>query len=197
MSQVERGQEPRREETTGREEEAEREEIVPGTNRGLHKRRKRRHLFGQRRRATFLEHLAATCNVTASAAVAGVAVSTVYANRMRDAGFRADWDAALEQGYARLEAALIERAMRCQGRAPIRGDKIVEGPDSPDEIDWDKGMELLRHHQRGRAGQNVPGRTVPKRVEIEQVTAKLIRKLKALGIRPESGEGGNSSSRSG
>lgn len=163
----------------------EREEIVPNCNRQLQKRRKRHHMFGKRRRAIFLEHLAATCNVQAAAAAAEVAVSTVYANRMRDAEFRADWQAALEQGYARLEAALIERAARGAERAEIKGDKIVEGPDAPEEIDWEKGMELLRHHQRGLAGYNVPGRVVPKRVEIEQVTAKLIRKLKALGVRPE------------
>jgi len=164
------------------------QEIVPNCNRRLQKRRKRHNLFGKARRAIFLEHLAATCNVQASAAAAGVAVSTVYANRMRDAGFRADWDAALEQGYARLEAALIERAMRGEGRIPVRGDKQVDGPEAPEEIDWDKGMELLRHHQRGLAGIGQRNPThVPKRVPIGTVTAKLIRKLKAIGVRPEGG----------
>jgi hypothetical protein len=161
--------------------------IEPGCNRRLQKRRKRHNLFGKRRRAIFLEHLAATCNVQASAAAAGVAVSTVYATRMRDPGFRADWQAALEQGYARLEAALVERATRGAGRAQLRGDKIVEGPDSPEGIDWEKGMELLRHHQRGLAGFQQPGRAEPRRVPIEQVGAKLIRKLKALGLRPKDG----------
>lgn len=160
-------------------------EIVPNCNRPLQKRRKRDGLFGKRGKARFLEHLAATCNVQASARAAGVSVSTVYNHRMRDADFRAGWDEALAQGYARLEAALIERAARAEKRAPTDGDKIVEGPEAPAEIDWDKGMELLRHHQRALAGRNVPGRTVPKRVEIEQVTAKLIRKLKAIGVRVE------------
>jgi hypothetical protein len=164
----------------------EREEIVPNCNRRLQKRRKRHNRFGKARRRIFLEHLAATCNVQASAGEAGVAVSTVYANRMRDPEFRADWDAALEQGYARLEAALIERAMRSGGRTKFRGDKQVEGPDAPEEIDWEKGMELLRHHQRGRTGiaQRNPAH-VPKRVPIERVTEKLIKKLKAIGVRPE------------
>lgn len=161
-------------------------EIVPNCNRMLQKRRKRHNLFGKRRRAIFLEHLAATCNVQASAAAAEVAASTVYANRMRDADFRADWQAALEQGYARLEAALIERAMRGEGRAAIKGDKEVEGPDAPAEIDWEKGMELLRHHQRGLAGKGPRGvPAAPQRVPIEQVTDKLIRKLRALGVRPK------------
>ena len=64
----------------------------------------------------------------------------------------------------------------------------MEGADAPGEIDWEKGMELLRHHQRGLAGFNVPKRNVPKRVEIEEVTAKLIRKLKAIGVRVEGDE---------
>ena len=160
-------------------------QIVPNCNRRLQKRRKRHNLFGKRRRAMFLEHLAATCNVQASAAVAGVAVSTVYANRMRDPYFRADWQAALAQGYARLEVALVERALGGGGRTRPRGDKAVEGPDAPGEIDWEKGMELLRHHQRGLAGFNTPGRVEPKRVPIEQVAARLIRKFRALGLRPD------------
>lgn len=178
-------------------------EIMPGCNRRLHQRRKRHNLFGKARRQAFLEHLAATCNVQASAAVAGVAVSTVYANRMRDAEFRADWDAAIAQGYARLEAALIARAAAGEGRTEIAGDKIVDpstgsgrgGPEAPERIDWDKGMELLRHQQRNLAGRPVDNRMRPARVPIEQVAAKLIRKLKALGVSPD-GEG-NPQSRSG
>ena len=158
-------------------------EIVPGCNRGLHERKRRHAYFGKARREAFLEHLAATCNVMASAEAAGVSVSAVYANRMKDAGFREDWRAALEQGYARLEAALIERAARGDGRPAVRGDKIVAGPHAPEEVDWDKAMELLKHHQRGLAGRTADNRARPARVPIEQVAAKLVRKLKALGVR--------------
>ena len=161
------------------------EEIVPNCNRRLQKRRRRRNLFGKARRRAFLEHLAATCNVQASAAVAGAAVSTVYANRMRDAEFRADWDAAIQQGYARLEAALIARATQGEGRNDIAGDKIVDGPEAPERVDWDKGMDLLRHQQRHLTGRPVDNRARPVRVPIEQVAAKLIRKLRVLGVTPE------------
>ena len=165
------------------------DEIVPNCNRKLQKRRKRHAMFGKARRKAFLEHLAATCNVQASAREAGVAVSTVYANRMRDPEFRADWQAALEQGYARLEAALIARAFAAERRIKVRGNKAVEGPDSPDEVDWEKGMELLRHHQRGLAGLHQRNSThVPKRVGMEGLTEKLIRKLRAIGVRPEIGD---------
>lgn len=159
------------------------EEIVPNCNRRLQKRRKRHAFFGKARRTVFLEHLAATCNVQASAREAGVAVSTVYANRMRDPEFRAGWEAALEQGYARLEAALLERSFRLGGRPAVRGDKEVSGPDAPEEVDWDKGMELLRHYRRGPNGlvHRHPG-TVPQTVPIEQVAARLVKKLKGLGV---------------
>lgn len=162
-------------------------EIVPGTNRRLHERKRRHSFFGKARRARFLEHLAATCNVQASAAAAEVSVSAVYANRMKDPEFREQWQAALEQGYARLEAALLERAARGEGRIAVRGDKELEGPDAPGEIDWDKAIELLRHHRRGLAGRPVDNRARPQRVPIEELAAKLIRKMKALGVQPEKG----------
>lgn len=175
---------------SGKEEE---QWIVPGKNRRLVKPRgqDRRVKLVKARRETFLEHLAATCNVTASAEAAGVSFSAVYRCRMRDPGFQEEWKDALEQGYARLEAALLERAMRGEGRAQIDGDKEVEGPDAPAEVDWDKGIELLRNHQRGLAGRTTNYRT-PRRVPPEQLAAKLVRKLKALGVRPgdEASDGG-------
>lgn len=157
-------------------------EIVPGCNRGLHVRRRRRNLFGKARRIAFLEHLAATCNVQASAAAAEISVSAVYVHRMKDPAFREAWQAALEQGYARLEAALLLRAARGGDAIKVRGDKQVTGRDAPEEVDWDKAMDLLRHHQRGLAGRPVDNRMRPARVPIEALTAKLVRKLKALGV---------------
>ena len=86
------------------------ERIIPNTNRRLQVSRTRRKLFGKARQEAFLEHLAATCNVTASAAAADICVGSVYRERMRNPEFRAAWGQALEQGYARLEAALLARA---------------------------------------------------------------------------------------
>ncbi len=163
----------------------EQEWIVPGKNRRLVKPRgrDRRVKLGKEKRAIFFEHLAATCNVTASAEAAGVSFSAVYRCRMRDPGFREDWKAALEQGYARLEAALVERALRGDGRSKVRGDLSLESPDAPEEVDWTKGMELLRKRERALAGQSTNHR-LPQRVPIEEVAAKLVRRLKALGVTP-------------
>ena len=55
-------------------------------------------------RRQFLDHLAATANVSASArtaGVAGVAGSAVYAERRRPAAFRGDWPGRVEPGWQR------------------------------------------------------------------------------------------------
>ena len=64
-----------------------------------------------RTRRLFLNHLAETANVAASARAAGVASSNVYAERRRSAGFRDDWARALGEGYARLETDLLAEAL--------------------------------------------------------------------------------------
>ena len=58
----------------------------------------------------FLDHLAASCNISGSAAAAGFSAVTVYNHRRSDPGFSARWQEALEQGYARLEMALVRTA---------------------------------------------------------------------------------------
>ena len=148
--------------------------------------------FRLARQELFLEHLAATCNVARSAAAAGVTPQCVYQCRIRDAAFRAAWGVALEQGYARLEAALIARAMAGEGRTEIAGDKEVDGPEAPERIDWAKGMELLKHQQRKLDGRPVDNRARPARAPIEQVAKTLIRKLRVLGVEPERGDDGPS-----
>lgn len=62
------------------------------------------------RRTVFLAELAATSNVTKSAAAAGMSDAQVYAERRRNAGFRDAWTEALSEGYARLEFMMLERA---------------------------------------------------------------------------------------
>lgn len=58
-------------------------------------------------RNCFLEALAETSNVTASAARANVDTRTVYKTRRDDAGFAARWLTALREGYDNLEMELL------------------------------------------------------------------------------------------
>ena len=58
-------------------------------------------------RTYFLQKLAETSNVTASAAHAGVATSRAYKTRREDAKFAAAWRAALFEGYQHLEMEVL------------------------------------------------------------------------------------------
>lgn len=190
-------------------DDEENEKIMPNTNRRLQRTRTRRKLFGVRRQEIFLDALAASCNVAASAAAAGVCAGAVYAQRRKNPAFRDAWNVALEQGYARLEAALLERAERGLDRPRIGGAGEAGGPstgsgqagggaaETPVEPDWDKAMDLLRQHRRGLDGAPHRGGHVTRRIGAEALRERIVRKLKAIGYRVEedevSGAGGTSS----
>src|SRR5439155_1691908 len=91
--------------------------------------------FDKAKRQTFLEWFAATCNAKQAARRAGVAYSTVYRHRMEDARFAAAWDLALEQGYARLEAKLLEMMFEAAGAGPVGFDGGFEPPSHEDSTD--------------------------------------------------------------
>ena len=58
-------------------------------------------------RTYFLQKLAETSNVTASAGHAGVATSRAYKTRREDPKFAAAWSAALFEGYQHLEMEVL------------------------------------------------------------------------------------------
>ena len=125
--------------------------------------------FDAAKREMFLEWFAATCNAKEAARRAGVAYSTIYRTRMLDARFAEAWDRALEQGYARLEAKLLEMQFEAALAGPVEFDGGFEPPlpahglqespspaegggaemDAPDPglVDPDKAMQLLRQHK--------------------------------------------------
>lgn len=59
----------------------------------------------------FLEALAESSNVAASARRAGTSANAMYRERRRNAPFAARWHAALCEGFARLEAELLAEAL--------------------------------------------------------------------------------------
>ena len=61
---------------------------------------------GRRQMDIFLEALAESSNVAASARVAGISANAMYRERRRNPGFAARWHEALCEGFARLEAEL-------------------------------------------------------------------------------------------
>lgn len=59
----------------------------------------------------FLLALSATANVRLAAAAAGASFTLFYRRKAENPGFAREWRLALQEGYERLEAALLESAM--------------------------------------------------------------------------------------
>ena len=78
-----------------------RQAVADGTRAQQRKARKDSWTRAQERE--FLEVLATTCNVSEAARVAGVRRAGAYERRQRDARFAADWDRAIDIGYAEIE----------------------------------------------------------------------------------------------
>ncbi|HET6537542.1 MAG TPA: hypothetical protein VFG34_05430 [Sphingopyxis sp.] len=66
---------------------------------------------GKRQVDLFLDALAETSNVTASARAAGMAASAFYRERRRSADFADRWHDALCEGFVRLETELLSEAL--------------------------------------------------------------------------------------
>lgn len=133
------------------------------------------------KRATFLDHLAATCNVRRSAAAAGIPTPNVYALKRCDPAFAALWAAALEAGYEQIETQLLARAI---GANPAGLGESAGGddPPAPDGDAFDPQLAIKVLAARGQR----PGRPrgpAGNRATIEQVRATLLVKLAALNAR--------------
>ncbi len=157
-----------------------------GKNRRVQVRRRVAVEWTPERRATFLDHLSATCNVKASAAAAGMWPGPCYALRRRDPAFAEQWSAALQAGYEHLEAKLLARVLGDDDYCPADPDTVVP------EFDADAALKLLAQRNRlaarfgsgGGVGANAGPRYV--RVPIEEVEAALLHKLDMMAKQLES-----------
>jgi hypothetical protein len=128
------------------------ERITGGNKRKIQKRAAPRQTFTAAKRQVFLDTLASCANVLRSAAAAGAGVSTVYDARRRDPVFDAQWDEALQMGYATLESLLLERAAVGGHLAP--GETPVPGPETVDT--W-LALDLLRLSKMAKAPRKSGG----------------------------------------
>jgi hypothetical protein len=118
----------------------------------------------------FLDHLAATGSVDASAAAIGIAPLQAYAACRTDPVFAEGWRAALRVGYDRLEAMMIERT-----GAVLTGG--AEGPlETPDML------FALRLLDRQRGAQ-MPGATPEKARAADRTDTAILKRLAMLGKR--------------
>jgi AcrR family transcriptional regulator len=107
------------------------------------KRIDQRH-WSKAKEAQFIDHLTATCNVAASLREVGMSDTTVYRHRKKSAHFRAAWDRALAEGYARLEAMLLDRAINGKRVLVERDGEHVEKVEYSDSL----ALNLLAQHRR-------------------------------------------------
>ncbi len=122
----------------------------------------------------FLDALAATSCVKFATAEAGFSKVTVYNRRRTDPGFAASWQAALEQGYARIEMLLVQRAAEVlEGFAP--------DPDAPfPAMTVADAIRIVQLH-RGAAKEGVRTRRWRRRPRsLDEVRASILRKLDAI-----------------
>jgi transposase-like protein len=129
----------------------------------------------------FLDALAGECNVSAAARAAGFSNTSAYGRRRRLPAFRAEWDAALDEGWARLQAKLLRQA--ANGIAPAAGDgpaRIAEPDEDRAIADTALALNLLKQHQaagRGRGGGGALGGPEP---SIEAARDKVLAGVRGL-----------------
>ena len=124
--------------------------------------------------ALFLDRLAASCNVTYAAEATGFSREAIYRRRRTDPAFAERWQAALEQGYARIEMALVRRAADAlEGFAP--------DPDTPiPHMTVQDAIAVLKLHAPAVKGEGrAPGwRARPR--SLDEMRESILRKLEAI-----------------
>ncbi len=96
----------------------------------------------------FLDALAEDCNVRGAAAAAGFSTTAIYRRRRLHAAFRAGWEAAIEEGWARLRTKLLRQASNGIARDAEDGPARIAEPDEDRAIpDTALALNLLKQHQ--------------------------------------------------
>ena len=107
----------------------------------------------------FLAVLADTANVTASAKAIKFKEAAAYDFRRKSAVFRAAWNEALSEGYAKLELMMLERAMKA-----LRPDTADEPADAVrtrvEDYSNKLAMGLLAAHRATVRGDRVATSTL-------------------------------------
>jgi len=146
------------------------------------------------KRAAFLEHLAGTCNVAASARAVGMAPRGAHALKARDAVFAADWAGAIEAAYETLEVRLLAYALgevegEVEAEAERESDGVVDGDAEAESrgahFDPRVAVQALGFRRRdAAAGGRGPS---CKRATIAEVEVALVARLDAIARRGQAG----------
>ncbi|WP_447760220.1 hypothetical protein [Sphingopyxis panaciterrae] len=125
----------------------------------------------------FLEALTDGCNVRRAAAAAGFAYSAAYRMRRDNPDFAEAWQGALESGYARLEMALVERAI-----LTIEIARDGNGADAVPVIGAmtvDQAIELMNKHRASVEGGQAKRIRLNRntRPTAEETDAEILRRI--------------------
>ena len=136
----------------------------------------RGHRWSDEAETLFLDHLAATANVSASAEACGFSPQALYARRRNDPAFMQRWDVALAQGYAHSEALLVQRAIEA-----LEG--VEPDPDTPiiiRDMTVKDALILLGHHRRNIEGGPRSRRQWARPRTLDEMRDSILRKLEAI-----------------
>ena len=130
------------------------------------------------KRKVFLDTLAATCNVSEAARVAGMDRTSARNLRLRDGEFAQLWAEAFEQGEERLREECIARAL---GQVSTGDNPTGERePIETGRFDADLAMKLLAMRNRGATPPRRRPRELPSQHDVD---AALIARFDALDRR--------------
>ena len=131
--------------------------------------------FTPEAQALFLDHLAASCNVSWSAAQAGVSTVTAYNHRRANPGFARGWEEALRHGYVRLETELLGTAIEYAARLRSDDDLPLK------HMSVREALALLGRHGGGNAGPTARGgRFRPRPRPLDEARESILAKLEAI-----------------
>lgn len=121
-------------------------------------------------RRLFLDHLAESSNVTASAQKAGISASRAYKVRREESEFARQWQAALAEGYLHLEMEVVRRLR--EGHVKVS---------DSDKFDFANAIRLLAAHRDTAASSQSKVRDV----SAAEVRASIDRKIEGIRRRIE------------
>jgi hypothetical protein len=158
------------------------ERIASNNRRGLQVRKMRHVRFDAKRQQRFLAHFAWSADTLAAAAEAGVCETTVYNQRRSNPAFAEEFQAALDQAYARLEAEALRAAVERSEPGAEPGAAPLLPADMAAE--FERVLKLLarwdRKPRRPERQAALDGRREP--WSFEGAIALLNRRLAALGM---------------
>ena len=127
--------------------------------------------------AAFLAELTATANVNAAARAAGVTPQCVYLRRKHYPAFKAEWDAAVAEGFARIETLVV-----CAATTTLQPEPLPERAWEEPRMSMELAVKIWLTHRAGGPGAHKRrlGGVARREPDIEEVRQEILRKVAAM-----------------